>query len=41
MTVTQFSDVVGLTLANLSILKTRALHCQLGDILTYDDEETA
>jgi putative transcriptional regulator len=56
MTLTELSDAVGLTLANLSILKTgkakairfstlealcRALHCQPGDILTYDDEETA
>lgn len=55
MTLTELSDAVGLTLANLSILKTgkakairfstlealcRALQCQPGDILTYDDEET-
>jgi len=56
MTLTELSDAVGLTLANLSILKTgkakairfstldalcQALECQPGDILTYDDEETA
>ena len=51
MSLTALSEQVGLTMANLSILKTgkarairfstldalcRALHCQPGDILTFD-----
>ncbi|KAA5547102.1 helix-turn-helix transcriptional regulator [Roseiconus nitratireducens] len=50
---TELADEVGITLANLSILKTgkakairfttldaicRALECQPGDILTFEDE---
>ncbi len=56
MTLTDLAERIGITLANLSILKTgkakairfstlealcRALQCQPGDILTYDDEESA
>lgn len=55
ITLTELADRVGLTLANLSILKTgkaRAirfstlaalcteLHCQPGDLLTFDDSST-
>ena len=54
MSVTELSQRVGITLANLSILKTgkakairfstleaicKALDCQPGDILEYQDEE--
>lgn len=54
MTLTELSERVDITLANLSILKTgkakairfstleaicRALECQPGDILTYDEGE--
>ncbi|WP_031551318.1 helix-turn-helix domain-containing protein [Parvularcula oceani] len=53
MSLTELSDAVGVTIANLSILKTgkakavrfttlekicRALDCQPGDILVFDDE---
>ena len=53
MSLTELSDKVGLTLANLSVLKTgkakavrfstldalcRALDCQPGDILEFQDE---
>ena len=53
MSLTELSEAVGVTIANLSILKTgkakavrfttlekicRALDCQPGDILVYDDE---
>lgn len=52
MTLTELAETVGITLANLSILKTgkakairfstleaicRALDCQPGDILTFDE----
>ncbi len=52
MTLTELSERVGITLANLSILKTskarairfttlealcQALHCQPGDLLTYEE----
>ena len=51
MTLTELADRVGITIANLSILKTgkakairfstleaicRELHCQPGDLLTFD-----
>lgn len=54
MTLTELSQKVGITLANLSILKTgkaravrfqtldaicRALDCQPGDILIWEDDE--
>ncbi len=54
MSLTELSERVGITLANLSILKNgkarairlstleaicRALNCQPGDILIYEDEE--
>lgn len=54
MTLTELSERVGITLANLSILKTnkarairfstlaalcRALDCQPGDLLAYEDPE--
>lgn len=54
MSLTQLSELVGLTMANLSILKTgkakavrfstldaicRALHCQPGDILAWQETE--
>ncbi len=53
MSLTQLSEAVGLTMANLSVLKTgkakavrfstldaicRALNCQPGDILEYQEE---
>ncbi|GAK48164.1 XRE family transcriptional regulator [Secundilactobacillus oryzae JCM 18671] len=53
MTLTDLADQVGLTMANLSILKTgkakairfstlaaicKALNCQPGDILRYEDQ---
>ena len=53
MSLTELSEAVGVTIANLSILKTgkakavrfttlekicRALDCQPGDILVYDEE---
>ena len=53
MSLTELSDAVGVTIANLSILKTgkakavrfttlekicRALDCQPGDILVYDED---
>lgn len=53
MTLTELSEQVGVTLANLSVLKTgkakavrfttleaicRALDCQPGDLLRFDDE---
>jgi putative transcriptional regulator len=53
MTLTELADRVGLTLANLSILKTgkakairfstlraicRALQCQPGDLLVYEED---
>jgi putative transcriptional regulator len=56
MTLTELGDAVGITLANLSILKTgkakairfstldalcKALDCQPGDILAYDEEDAA
>lgn len=54
MTVTQLSEEVGITMANISILKNekakairfstlneicRALDCQPGDILVYEEDE--
>lgn len=54
MSVTELSDKVGITMANLSVLKNgkakavrfstlegicRALDCQPGDILEYEDDE--
>lgn len=54
MSMTELSALVGITLPNLSILKTgkaravrfstlndicRALHCQPGDILVYEEEK--
>lgn len=54
MSMTELSVLVGITLPNLSILKTgkaravrfstlndicRALHCQPGDILVYEEEK--
>ena len=54
MSMTELSNLVGITLPNLSILKTgkaravrfstlndicRALHCQPGDILVYEEEK--
>ena len=54
MSVTELSNQVGITMANLSILKTgkakavrfstleavcRALRCQPGDILIYEEDE--
>ncbi|AKG73830.1 helix-turn-helix domain-containing protein [Salinicoccus halodurans] len=54
MSVTELSDKVGVTMANLSVLKNgkakavrfstlegicRALDCQPGDILEYEDDE--
>ena len=54
MSLTELSQQVGITLANLSILKTgkakavrfatldaicKALECQPGDILVYEDED--
>nr|WP_283163278.1 helix-turn-helix transcriptional regulator [Sporolactobacillus mangiferae] len=56
MSVTELSEKVGLTMANLSILKNgkakairfstlegicRALNCQPGDILEYQNDETS
>lgn len=56
MSVTELSEKVGITMANLSILKNgkakairfstleaicRALECQPGDILEYQEEEDA
>ncbi|MEH6744720.1 helix-turn-helix domain-containing protein [Hyphomonas sp.] len=56
MSLTELSERVGVTLANLSILKTgkakavrfstlealcRELECQPGDLLTFDDEDSA
>ena len=56
MSLNELSENVGLTLANLSILKTgkakavrfstleaicKALECQPGDILAYDEEQDA
>lgn len=56
MSLTELSERVGVTLANLSILKTgkakavrfstlealcRELDCQPGDILVFEDENTA
>ena len=56
MSLTELGERVGITLANLSILKTgkakairfstlealcRELQCQPGDILVWDEEETA
>ena len=53
MTLTDLSEAVGITLANLSVLKTgkakairfstlealcRALECQPGDIMTWEEE---
>ncbi len=54
MSLTQLSETVGLTMANLSVLKTgkakavrfstldaicRALECQPGDILEFEEED--
>ena len=56
MSLTELSERVGVTLANLSILKTgkakavrfstlealcRELECQPGDLLIFDDEDSA
>ncbi|MDX1291316.1 MAG: helix-turn-helix transcriptional regulator [Hyphomonas sp.] len=56
MSLTELSERVGVTLANLSILKTgkakavrfstlealcRELKCQPGDLLVFDDEDSA
>ena len=56
MSLTELSERVGVTLANLSILKTgkakavrfstlealcRELDCQPGDLLVFDDEDSA
>jgi len=56
MSLTELSERVGVTIANLSILKTgkakairfstleaicKELNCQPGDILFFDDEESA
>jgi putative transcriptional regulator len=56
MSLTELSERVGVTLANLSILKTgkakavrfstlealcRELECQPGDLLVFDDEDSA
>jgi putative transcriptional regulator len=56
MSLTELSERVGVTLANLSILKTgkakavrfstlealcRELNCQPGDLLVFDDEDSA
>ena len=56
MSLTELSERVGVTLANLSILKTgkakavrfstlealcRELECQPGDLLVFDEEDTA
>ncbi|KCZ54189.1 Cro/Cl family transcriptional regulator [Hyphomonas beringensis] len=56
MSLTELSERVGVTLANLSILKTgkakavrfstlealcRELECQPGDLLIFDEEDTA
>ncbi len=55
MTLTQLSEKIGLTIANLSVLKTgkakavrfstldaicRALDCQPGDILAFQEDES-
>ncbi len=39
MTLSQLSEQVDVTIANLSVLKTNKLDCQPGDILEYAEEE--